>query len=106
MARCIGRFVDQREIDSRMATVEQCVRFILGDESNLTLARLVAYRDAKVRLENGRKLPLETLEGLRSRFHRDRSSAEVLDLTKSQLTSGQKIALQRKAIEADIQNRI
>ena len=37
------------------------------------------------------------MEGLRSRFHKDRSSAEVIQLTKSQLTTGQKIAVQRKA---------
>jgi hypothetical protein len=82
--------------------VEQCVRFILGDEDGLTLRRLAAYRDAKRDWHAGRVLPFETLEGLRSRFHRDKTSAEVLELTKSQLTAGQKIGLQRKAQEADI----
>jgi hypothetical protein len=48
-------------------------------------------------------LPTETMEGLRSRFHPDRTSAEVLQLTKSQLTSGQKIALQRKASQAGVE---
>ena len=81
---------------------EQCVRFILGDEDGLTLRRLAAYRDAKRDLATGRSLPFETLEGLRSRFHRDKTSAEVLELTKSQLTAGQKIGLQRKAKEADV----
>ena len=81
---------------------EQCVRFILGDEDGLTLRRLAAYRDAKHDLATGRVLPFETLEGLRSRFHRDKTSAEVLELTKSQLTAGQKIGLQRKAQEADV----
>ena len=47
-------------------------------------------------------LPFETLEGLRSRFHRDSTSAQVLELTKSQLTSGQKIGLQRKASGANV----
>ena len=99
VARYIGRFAAR----DRMNVVEQCVRFILGDENDLTLGRLVAYRDAKLDLENGRKLPLETLEGLRSRYHRERTSEEVLQLTKAQLTTGQKIALQRKAAEAKVE---
>jgi hypothetical protein len=78
------------------------VRFILGDEDGLTLRRLAAYRDAKRDLATGRVLPFETLEGLRSRFHRDKTSAEVLEMTKAQLTAGQKIGLQRKAKEADV----
>ena len=82
--------------------VEQCVRFILGDEVGLTLRRLAAYRDAKSDLASGRVLPFETLEGLRSRFHRDQTSAEVLELTKSQLTTGQKIGLQRKAANSGV----
>ena len=76
---------------------EQCVRFVLGDEDGLTLSRLAAYRDAKSEFELGATLPPETMEGLRSRFHKDRTSAEVLALTKSQLTTGQKIVVQRKA---------
>ena len=96
--RHLGRFVD-----GNIERVEQCVRFILGDEDGLTLRRLAAYRDAKCDLASGRVLPFETLEGLRSRFHRDKTSAEVLELTKSQLTTGQKIGLQRKAQEADVE---
>ena len=90
--RHLGRFVD-----GNIERVEQCVRFILGDEDGLTLRRLAAYRDAKRDLASGRVLPFETLEGLRSRFHHDKTSAEVLELTKSQLMTGQKIGLQRKA---------
>lgn len=97
--RHVGRFIDSDLVDR----VEQCVRFILGDEEGVTLRRLAAYRDAKCDLASGRSLPFETLEGLRSRFHPDKSSAEVLELTKSQLTSGQKIGLQRKAKEADVE---
>ena len=96
--RHLGRFVD-----GNIERVEQCVRFILGDEDGLTLRRLAAYRDAKRDLANGRVLPFETLEGLRSRFHRHKTSAEVLELTMSQLTTGQKIGLQRKAQEADVE---
>jgi hypothetical protein len=43
------------------------------------------------------------MEGLRSRFHKGRTSADVLKLTKTQLTSGQKIAVQRKASAAGVE---
>ena len=96
--RHVHRFVDGVNRDR----VEQCLRFILGDEDGLTLRRLAAYREAKRDLATGRVLPFETLEGLRSRFHRDKTSAEVLELTKAQLTAGQKICLQRKAAKSDV----
>ncbi|QDV85218.1 VWA domain-containing protein [Planctomycetes bacterium TBK1r] len=83
--------------------VEQCVRFVLGDEEGVTLDRLAAYRDAKSDFDRGAVLPPETMEGLRSRFHKDRTSAEVLALTKSQLTTGQKISVQRKAAQSGVE---
>ena len=86
-----------------VAKIEQCVRFILGDERDLTLPRLTAYHDAKVDFARGVLLPTETMEGLRSRFHKDRSSAEVLELTKSNLTRGQKIAVQRQADRSGVE---
>lgn len=85
------------------ARVAECVRFVLGDEDGLTLPALVAYAAAKLDLERGRRLPYETLEGIRSRFHREATSARVLELTKAQLTAGQRIAMQRKADEAGVE---
>ncbi len=92
-----------RFVNGDVQRIEQCVRFVLGDEDGLTLRRLAAYRDAKQDLASGRTLPYETLEGLRSRYHRDRTSAEVLELTKAQLSTGQQISLQRKAQEAEVE---
>ena len=84
------------------SAVEQCVRFIMGQETGLTLTRLVDYRDAKVNFERGASLPVETMEGIRSRYHANRTSAEVLELSKKQLTAGQKIAIQRTAKAAKV----
>jgi hypothetical protein len=91
--RRLGRFANASDLE---ATYE-CVAFILGHETNLTLPLLRAYVAAKQDLDAGRELPFETLEGLRSTFHRDRTSAEVLALTADRLTAGQELALQRKA---------
>ena len=55
----IGRFVESDDAD----TVEQCIRFILGDEDGLTLGRLAAYREAKRHFDRGAILPSETMEG-------------------------------------------
>ena len=85
------------------SAVEQCVRFIMGQETGLTLTRLVDYRDAKIKFERGASLPVETMEGIRSRYHADRTSAEVLELSKKQLTVGQTIAIQRTAKAANVE---
>jgi len=95
-----GGLGDQPKAVDRTA---QCVRFILGDEAGATLSRLAAYREAKSDFDRGAALPPETMEGLRSRYHQDRTHAEVLQLTKSQLTTGQKIAVQRKAKQSGVE---
>jgi len=93
LRRRLGRYASA----SDLATVNECLGFILGNETNLTLSRLRTYVDSKERFESGGELPYETMEGLRSRYHPDRTSAEVLELTRAQLTAGQKIAMQSKA---------
>lgn len=100
LQRNLLRFID----DGRdTEPIEQSVRFVLGHEEGLTLPCFVAYREAKSDLSHGRRLPYEVLEGIRSRYHKDVTSAEILELTKAQLTAGQKMALQRKAANADVE---
>lgn len=82
--------------------VFQCVAFILGIEEALTLPLLTAYVGAKQSLEAGSALSYETLEGLRSQFHKDQSSERVLELTAKNLTKGQKLVLQSKAEGAKV----
>jgi hypothetical protein len=84
------------------ANVSQCVAFILGLEEQLTLPLLKAYVKAKTTLSAGRKLPYETLEGLRSCYHKAVSNKTVLELTARNLTSGQRMVLQRKAEKAKV----
>jgi hypothetical protein len=91
--RRVGRFGPQ----SGQTFLYECVGFVLGNEAGLTLPLLRSYAEAKKSLESGRDLPYETLEGLRSTYHPQRANAEVLDLTRSQLTPGQRLAMQAKA---------
>ena len=80
----------------------EAVSFLFGNEQNLTQPYLVAYVEAKADLTKGGILPYEVLEGIRSTYHADRTTKEVLELTKAQLTKGQKLAFQDKAEKADV----
>jgi len=83
--------------------VYECAAFILGVKKNLSLPLLLAYEGAKKELEAGASLSFETLEGLRSTYHRDRNSAEVLAMTKRQMTDGQRLNLQKKAADSGVE---
>jgi len=85
------------------AHVAQCVGFILGVEKRLTLPLLKAYRDAKRDLKHGKKLPYETLEGIRSVYHAKVPNAEVLQLVKDSLTAAQRMGFQKKARQEGVQ---
>jgi len=99
VAGFLGRF-SGREKRER---VYECVAFALGAEKSLSLPLLRSYCASRKDLEAGMGLPFETLEGIRSTFHRNRTSAEVLALTKRLLTDGQKLGLQRKAAEDGVE---
>lgn len=96
----IGKFTS---VDChRDSRIFECVAFALGLESGLlhvgpTLSLLKAYIAAKTDLGAGKDLPFETLDGIRSKFHPDKTSAEVLEMTKENLTDAQKMNLQAKA---------
>jgi len=85
--------------DNDRGHVSQCVAFVLGStEESWTVPLLKAYVNARDDLRDGRNLPPEVLEGIRSVFHKDRSHDDVLRLTSKTkaLTDGQKIKHQRR----------
>lgn len=92
--RHIFSFVKNKKLVNRVA---ECIGFVLGNEKKLNLPLLSAYVEAKTNLNKGVKLPYEVLEGIRSVYHKDTPNEAVLDLTKNNLTKGQKIGFQRKA---------
>ena len=81
----------------------ECLSFILGNEGPWTLPKLGAYEEAKIRFRAGKKLPPEVMEGIRSTYHPHRSSADVMELTERQATTGQRIAVQRAAKEKGVE---
>jgi len=98
--RAIDRFAPGKSVEK----VRACVAFVLRVTGPMpTLPLLAAYESAKTDLSAGRRLPLEVLEGIRSTFHKDVKSADVLGLTKDSLTTGQRMQVQRRAAEASIE---
>lgn len=85
-----------------LAVVLQSVGFVLGVRSRLTVPVFKAFVEARSDLAKGVKLPPEVLEGIRSTFHKDVPKEKVLELTKDDMTSGQKIAVQKRAKAAGV----
>lgn len=77
--------------------VAECLSFVLGIDKKYTLPTLKSFVDAKKDLKKGSKLPREVLEGLRSTYHKDVKTAEVIEVTKENLTDKEKIKVQKNA---------
>ena len=96
----VGRFADKR------MDANQCVRFILGvHDQRLNHPLFKAFLAAKEDLAAGGRLPKEVLEGIRSTYHPDVKTAEVLKLAveSGSMTQGQKMTVQRQAREAGVE---
>jgi hypothetical protein len=86
-------------------TIYECVNFILGGKRIYTVPLLAAFAAAKTDLEKGAALPVEVLEGIRSRYHKSTPHARVLELARKAgtLTEGQKLAMQRSAARHNVE---
>jgi hypothetical protein len=99
VSRNVDRYLKSKRNKDK---IYQCIRFVFKSEEDLNLPMLKSYVDAKLKIDVGKVLPYEVLEGIRSVYHPEFKNEDVLKLTKSNLTDGQKIALQRKADEANV----
>jgi hypothetical protein len=82
--------------------VHECVGFVLGNRDRLTLPLLVAFEAAKKDLAAGAKLPIEVLEGIRSVYFPGTPKEEVLRLAAPNLTREQRLSVQKRAAEANV----
>jgi hypothetical protein len=81
-----------------------CISFILGDYVNLNKLPLIkAFNETKSDISKGNKLPLETLQGIRSTYHKDTTQKEILEIAKDSLTKTQKKQVQKKAQKEGVQ---
>lgn len=85
----------------------QCVAFVLGAEreGGFTVPLLKAFAAARTDLAAGSALPVEVLEGIRSRFHKGTPHARVLEIAAESgtITAGQKLGMQRAAQAAGVE---
>jgi hypothetical protein len=81
----------------------ECFAFVLGGERAWTHPLLVAFDQSRTDLEQGRRLPLEVLEGIRGTYHPTVPAASLLALVRSSLSAGQRLNAQRRAREQGIQ---
>jgi len=85
----------------RKKDIYKYVSFALGNlDEDFPLS--LVYNKAKVKLEDGNKLPLEILEGIRSTYHPTIPRAKVLEIAKSNLTTKQKRLVQKTAKKAGV----
>lgn len=81
--------------------VADAILFILGSKE-VEGASFKAYYDSNHDFDALALLPPEVAEGKRSTYHPDRTPADVLELTKDKLTSGQQMTVQRSAKEKGV----
>lgn len=94
-----------RENMKRAKQARECVAFVLGARSRLSLPLLKAFEAAKTDLKKGSKLPLEVLEGIRSTYHSNVNREEVLKIVAKggRMTDHQKKVVQKRAKAANIE---
>ncbi len=106
LASNVAKYVSKDRDNDRLAAALQSVGFVLGVRDRLSLPIFTAFVAAKTDLSKGSKLPAEVLEGLRGTYHKGTPKEKVLELTKDDLTSGQKIAVQKRAKAAGVEVRL
>jgi len=104
----VAALIDQYAKSGQTKTVRECVGFVFGNREGLTVPMLRAFVEAKTDLKAGARLPMEVLEGIRATYHKGVSKDEVLKLVSKggKMSSGQKMAAQRKAKAAGVEVKL
>ena len=91
-----------RHSNTEKSIINDCVSFILGNKNYFKLPLHQQYFAAQKDIKQGRDLPLEVLEGIRSTYRKHLNSDTMVVKAKDKLTKGQKLKLQKKADQLDI----
>jgi len=82
----------------------ECINFILGGKALSVGSKLITeFHLSSLDIVNGKNLPIETLQGIRSTYHKDTTQEELLSLVKDNLTKTQKRQIQKKAKNLNIE---
>lgn len=94
--------------DTDLEVLQAVVAYVLGSKSEFlrtseATPRIRGFFAARTDLAAGKGLPVEVLEGIRQTYHKDADASVVLELAKDSMTRGQRMSLQRKAREANVE---
>ena len=97
----IGHYLDSK---ADVPLILKYISFILGNRDNNTISYPLASAFMKARkdLKDGKKIPKEVLEGIRSTYHKEIPHGQVLELTKDIMTTKQKRLVQKSAKKAGV----
>lgn len=105
------RYIDSYIPNGSKKLVYECLSFILGGPGSLpkvgrsyTVPILNAFIEAQADLTKGGPLPMEVLEGIRSKHHAAIPHAKVLEITNAagSMTERQKLKVQKSADKAGV----
>ncbi len=91
-----------QDVEDRQ-TLHESVGFALGStRGQWTVLHFRRFEAAKLKLDDGRGLPIEVLEGIRSQYHKDTPKERVIELCGSTMSRGQRMNTQRAAKAAGV----
>lgn len=107
----LAKYIDPYIPHGSKKLVYECLAFILGGPNSLpklgrayTVPILNAFIEAQADLTKGGQLPMEVLEGIRSKHHKEIPHARVLELVNAAgtMTDRQKLKVQKSADKAGV----
>lgn len=101
----IDKYASKANTSLTPSDMYQCICFVLGGRigSRYTVPILAQRIDAREDLSKGKDLPIEILDGIRTRYHKGTSKAKALDVAKGSMTETQKRRVQNQAKEAGVE---
>ena len=94
----INTHIGKHVVSTTLSYVYECLAFILRAKTeNFTIDTLKSFVEAKKDIAKGSKLPREVLEGIRGTYHKAIPTAQVLELTKQNLTAKEQMKVQNNA---------
>lgn len=98
----IGKFI----LNNNPSHVYEIILFIFSSDNGkqkYTLPLLNKYQMAKIDFSKAEGLPMETIEGVRSIFHKNIAPSKTIEVAKKSMTSKEKKLVQNKASKAGIE---
>jgi len=99
--KCVDKYTKNSELSD--TDIYESIAFAFGANFNFTNKLFKAFEKSKTDISAGKLLPPEVLEGIRGRYHKNTPKDKIFELTKNTATDKQKLKVQRKAKEANVE---